>query len=264
MPSPLAGVRILVTRPRGQASALATQLEALGATTILIPTIELAPPNSFYALDAALASLQVFDWLLFTSANAVQIFVDRARHLRLDPQAKRIAAIGPATAAAVEAAGLRPAHFEILVPTRHIAEGLAEALLPHAPGAAMLLVRAAVARDLLPEALTAAGANVTIATAYQTIIPPDSVKDLRLLFADPEQHPHAITFTSASSAANFAALLEAAGCRLPGGMVLASIGPVTSQAIRELGLDATFEASDATIPSLVQALAIHFKADPPK
>ena len=103
---PLANRRILITRAKGQASGLATQLEALGATPILIPTIEIAPPGSYCAMDAALASIRSFDWLIFTSANAVQSFVDRARLLKLDPQARRTAAIGSATAKAIVEAGM--------------------------------------------------------------------------------------------------------------------------------------------------------------
>ncbi len=249
---PLSHCRILVTRARGQASALAAQLEALGATPILIPTIEIAPPSSWCAMDAALASIRGFDWVVFTSANAVQAFVERARRLGLSPQAKRVAAIGPGTAKAVIAAGMAAD----LVPPTAVAESLAEGLKPHAPGTSMLLVRAAVARDVLPEALTEAGATVTIAEAYRNVIPEDSVADVRALFAgDP---PDAITFTSASTAQNLVALLEAGGIALPSGVVLASIGPITSQAMRELGLEPTVEAGEATIAALAGALAEYF------
>src|ERR1700722_8733506 len=150
---PLANRRILITRARDQASALATQLEAVGATPILIPPIELVPPASWCTLDAALASIRSFDWLIFTSANAVEAFITRARTLHLPPHPKRIAAIGSATARAVAEAGLT---VDLIAP-QAIAESLAEALRPHAGGASMLLVRAAVARDVLPETLTAAG-----------------------------------------------------------------------------------------------------------
>jgi uroporphyrinogen-III synthase len=252
---PLANRRILVTRARGQASALATKLEALGATPILIPTIELAPPSSYCAMDAALASIRSFDWLLFTSANGVQAFAERARQLGLGAAAKRIAAIGPATARAVVEAGMAVD----LTPPQAVAESLAEALLPYAAGASMLLVRAAVARDVLPEALTTAGATVTIADAYRTVVPEASVAELRELFG--KKPPDAITFTSASTAQNLVALLEAAQLKLPKGIVLASIGPITSQAMRELGLEPTVEAREATTLSLAEALSEHFRKD---
>ena len=252
---PLTDRRILITRARGQASPLATQLEALGATAILIPTIELAPPTSYCALDAALASIRSFDWLIFTSANAVQAFAQRARQLRLSPQARRIAAIGPATAKAVQECGI--AQTIDLLPPQSIAESLAESLRPHAANASMLLVRAAVARDILPDALTAAGATVTIAEAYRTIIPTDSIERLQALFST--HPPDAITFTSASTAQNLVALLETASLKLPEGIVLASIGPITSQAMRDLGLDPTTEATEPTIPALIEALMECFK-----
>lgn len=253
---PLQGKRILITRPRGQSSALANELEALGASPVLLPTIELAPPTSFCALDAALSSIRAFDWLLFTSANAVHAFTERARHLHLQPHPQRIAVIGPATAKAVQVSGLASAIN--LMPPRYVAESFVEALLPHAPGASMLLVRAAVARDLLPEALTAAGAAVTIATAYRTLIPPDSVATLRDLLSDLAHYPHAITFTSASTATNLAALLDAAHLNLPTSVVLASIGPITSAAMRDLNLEPTLEAAESTIPALVSAIAARF------
>ena len=245
---PLANRRVLITRARGQASVVATQLEALGATTILIPTIEIAPPGSYCAMDAALASIRGFDWIIFTSANAVQAFVERARHLGLSPFAKRVAVIGAATARAAEQAGMQVD----LLPAQAVAEALAEALRPHAADASMLLVRAAVGRDVLPEKLTEAGARVTIAEAYRNIIPHDSIVELRTLFTT--NPPDAITFTSASTAQNLMSLLDAASLKLPNPVVLASIGPITSQAMRELGIEPSVEAAEATIPALVSAL----------
>jgi uroporphyrinogen-III synthase len=246
---PLTNRRILITRAPQQASALAGLLAEHGATPILIPTIELAPPSSWESLDDALASLGTYDWLLFTSANAVQALAARGQTLNRALGSHRIAAIGPATASAVaHAFGYRPN----IVPASAVAEGLADALLPHASGARMLLVRAAVARDTLPNTLSAAGAQVTLAEAYRTVVPADSAAALRDLFA--AAPPDAVTFTSASTAHNFVALLEAAGVNLPRGVVLASIGPITSAAMRELGLEPTVEAAQATIASLVQSL----------
>ena len=255
---PLANRRVLITRPRGQASALAIELATQGAETMLIPTIELAPPASYCALDAALASIRAFDWLLFTSANAVEAFTERARQLRLSPHPKRIAVIGPATAAAVRQTDL--AATVDLVPARYVAEAFAEALLPHAPGSAMLLVRAAIARDVLPATLTAAGAQVTIAEAYRNVVPAESISLLRECFATPARQPHVITFTSASTAVNLRALLDAAGLMLPHEIVLASIGPVTSQAMREAGFQPDVEAGAATIAGLVDAIVRRFQA----
>jgi uroporphyrinogen-III synthase len=276
---PLKHKRILITRTRHQASDLAAQLEALGATPILIPTIEIIPPETYAPLNTALAQLDTYDWLLFTSANAVEVFHQRysgpqnwVPHLRVEdakvgnrasdpssssqpqnppPKLPRIAVIGPATARAVQGIGLTVD----LIPPQYIAESLAEALTPHAPNSRMLLIRAAQARDILPEALTAAGATVTIAEAYRNQLPPDSIPALQALFATPDTYPDAITFTSASTARNLIALLEAACLTLPPTIILASIGPITSQTLRDLGHPPHIEAPEPTIPALIQTLA---------
>jgi len=258
---PLAHRRILITRTRQQASELAARLEALGAEILLIPTIELAPPSSYIALDAALTDLTTFDWLLFTSANAVRAFQDRlqaAAEARAQepcvepaaPKLPRIAVIGPATAKAAESIGLTVD----LIPPTYVAESLLEALLPYAINGRFLLVRAEEARDLLPDALTAAGAHVTIAPAYRNLTPPDAIPALQRLFTSP-QPPDVITFTSSSTARNLVALLEAANLQLPPGITLASIGPITSATLRELGYPPTLEAAEPTIPALADAIA---------
>lgn len=243
--------RILVTRTRTQASDLAARLEALGATPILVPTIEIVPPETYAPLDTALAQLESFDWLLFTSANAVEVFHQR-RNPALQPQ--RIAVIGPATARAVQGISLQVD----LIPSKYVAESLAEALTPEASGKRILLIRAAEARDVLPEALTAAGATVTIAEAYRNQIPPESIPALRQLFASSTSSPDAITFTSASTARNLVALLKAANITLPADITLASIGPVTSQILRDLGYEPSVEAPAATIDALIQSLVTRF------
>jgi uroporphyrinogen-III synthase len=142
-----------------------------------------------------------------------------------------------------------------LIPPQYIAESLAEALTPHAPNSRLLLIRAAQARDILPEVLTAAGATVTVAEAYRNQFPPDSIPALQALFATPDTYPDAITFTSASTARNLIALLEAASLTLPSTIILASIGPITSQTLRDLGHAPHIEAPEPTIPALIQTLA---------
>ena len=242
--------RVLITRSPHQASALADLLRASGLEPILIPTIELAPPTTFAPLDAALAHLDRFHWLLFTSANAVEAFATRLPNpYSLFPAPSRIAAIGPATARALEAIGLAPT----LIPPQAVAESLAAALLPHAtPGTRFLLIRAEAARDVLPETLTAAGAEVTIAPAYRTVIPTGSIPQLRALFHSLAGYPDAITFTSSSTATNLLALLEAAGLSLPPEILRISIGPITSQTLRDLDLPPHAEAAQPTIPALVE------------
>jgi uroporphyrinogen-III synthase len=253
----LADRRILITRAAGQASDLADRLTALGATPILIPTIEIGPPTSFAALDAALASLSSFDLVAFTSANAVEAFQQRAGFHGAAPRPKRIAVVGPATARALESIGL---HADVMPPT-FTAESLAETLQPEAAGRRILLVLAEHAPATLRIALEAAGAQVTVAAAYANRIPVDSLTAIAALFSDAAQHLDAITFTSASTATNLLALLEAASLTLPFAVTRASIGPITSRTLRELGLPPHLEASEPTIPALVAALADHFHPD---
>ncbi len=241
--------RVLVTRPRTQASSLAKLLEAAGAIPILIPTIEIVPPSSYRALDHAITSAQDYDWVLFTSANAVEVFAQRAAAIGLWEKPRRIAVIGPATADAVRMALKLPVDR---MPARYVAEAMVESLRYEAPNSSMLLVRAAVARDVLPAGLKALGARVTIVSAYRKVVPEASIEEIRELFA--KDAPDAITFTSASTAQNLHALLEAAALKIPEGIVLASIGPVTSEAMREFGMEPTVEAKQATIASLADAL----------
>jgi uroporphyrinogen-III synthase len=251
--------RILITRSPHQASELAAALRAHGADPILIPTIELTAPTTYAPLDAALTHLGQFHWLLFTSANAVEAFAARIKQLSiLYPLPSTLcltAAIGPATARALEAIGLTPT----LIPEQAVAESFATALLPHAhqPDGGptrFLLIRAETARDHLPDALRAAGAEVIIAPAYRTIIPEASVKAIRDLFATAANHPTAITFTSSSAAENLFALLKSANRTLPPGILRASIGPITSQTLINLGYPPQIEAQQATVTSLVEAL----------
>ncbi|HEY6414555.1 MAG TPA: uroporphyrinogen-III synthase [Edaphobacter sp.] len=278
MPLPLQNKRILITRTRHQASELAFELKALGAIPILIPTIEIISLETYAPLDAALARLDQYDWLIFTSANAVEVFhqrlpspQDRVPHPRdglpiakmgnrksdplfsTQPKLPRIAVIGPATAKAVQGIGLTVD----LTPPRYIAESLVEALTPYAPNSRMLLIRAERARDILPEALTAAGAYLTIADAYRNRTPIESIPALQQLFSLPANYPDAITFTSASAARNLIELLETVDLTLPTVITLASIGPITSKTLRDLGHSPTIEASEPTIPALIQSLLTH-------
>ena len=269
---PVRRPRVLVTRSPRQASALADRLRDLGAEPILIPTIETVEPTSFATLDEALCQLHTFHWLIFTSANAVEAFDHRFRVLKgtgfspyvlaqqdggaSAPEGKgwpQIAAIGPSTAQALKAIDLTPS----LVPPQAVAESLTEALLPeaHQPDNSptrFLLVRAEEAREHLPETLRAAGAEVTVVPAYRTVIPKGAAERIRELLATEELD--AITFTSSSTARNLFALLEAAGCKLPESAIRASIGPITSATLTELGYPAHVEAPQATVQSLAETL----------
>jgi len=256
MQKPLAGKRVLVTRARAQASQLAAALRAAGAEPIEIPAIAIVPPHSYAHIDAAIGALKDFDWLIFTSANAVQVFCERALYAGVHPATYglKLAAVGPATAAAVRDAGMKVA----LVPQKFVAESLLAELRPLVGGESVLLVRAEVARDVLPHGLREAGAEVTVADAYRNELPAGSVSRLRELFGDNKLIPHAITFTSSSTARNAHTLLLAADVIVPAETVLASIGPVTSATMRELGWTPTVEATEATIPGLVMALEEYY------
>lgn len=213
-----------------------------------LPTIEIIPPESYAPLDRALEQLDHFDWIVFTSIHAVEVFL-RRRNPAIPT--RRIAVIGPATAKAVEQAGLSVS----LLPPRYIAESLAEALVPVVSGARVLMIRAAEARDVIPSALGEAGAEVTLVEAYRNQIPPDAPANIKQIFQPSLNPPDIITFTSASTVRNLATLLETAHLSLPAGIVLASIGPITSQTMRDRGMEPVVEASEATILALVQAIS---------
>ncbi len=220
--------------------------------------IETADPTSFAALDAAIRELRSYDWLLFTSANAVEAFGRRLSH-PAGLQGRRTAAIGQATGRALAALGLTPE----IVPTQAVAESLTAALLPHAlqaNGAAtrFLLVRAEEAREHLPETLRAAGGQVTVVPAYRTVVPAGSVELIRTVLGGVPA-VDAVTFTSASTVHNLFGLLDDAGCTLPEDVIRASIGPITSAALRDLGFPPQVEAAEASVESLAEALVRHLK-----
>lgn len=251
---PLAGRKILITRARHQAQSLASALEEKGATVVAIPAIEIIPPDSYDALDAALSNAKKYQWLVVTSANGAEVLAERIGALKLPIaalDALKIAAIGPATARALGEIGL---HVDE-VPKQAVAESLVESLRDQVSGKNVLLVRAKVARDVLPEELRNAGAHVDVVDAYQTVVPATSADDLRLLFAAPSRMPDIVTFTSTSTVTNFFRLLhEASVPAWPTAMAAASIGPITSQTLRHHGIEPAVEATEYTIPGVVNAL----------
>jgi uroporphyrinogen-III synthase len=251
----LQGKRILITRSREQAPALAQLFAAEEATVISIPTIEIVPPQSFQPLDKALKKIQAYDWLIVTSVNGVQALQRRMDKVEIDAgllRRMKIAAIGPATAAAVTSLG---AKVEV-VPEEYVAESVVESLRNRVFGKRVLLVRAKVARDVIPQELRKAGAEVDVAEAYETVVPVNSRTRLAEALSGAER-PDVITFTSSSTVRNFVALLTqgASPKDLLHGIKLASIGPVTSTTLREAGLWVDIEAKEFTMPGLVEAIA---------
>jgi uroporphyrinogen III methyltransferase/synthase len=238
----LAGLRIMVTRAQGQAGALADALTALGAEAVTCPVIAIEP----IAVDPALLQdLGRYDWLVLTSANGVDRLRELLREAGRDvPAHVKVAAIGPETAARAEEAGMTPA----LVPQRFIAEELADALAAGtAPGARILLARAAGARDVLPEQLRARGAHVDVLETYRAV-PPAGVGP-RLAACLPGVDM--ITFTSSSTVRHFVDAMPGA----PGDQVrIACIGPITAQTARDLGLRVDIIAQEYTTSGLVDAI----------
>lgn len=255
---PLWGKTVVVTRSRRQASKLVALLAAAGARCLEVPTLEIAPPDDFGPLDQALAHLSQYQWVIFTSANGVAAFMERlfgqGKDVRALGQAK-IAAIGPATAESLQAYGLKAD----VVPHAFKAEVLLEALTPHfTPGSRMLLARAQIAREVLPEGLVRLGAKVDVAPVYKSRlpleIPPEADAALQAGQVD------ILTFTSSATVHNFVKLLGKERVHaLAANAVVASIGPITSATLKEYGLTPQIEPADFTIPALTAAIVDYFK-----
>ena len=277
----LTGKRILVTRAVRQAGKLSDALRELGATPVEVPVLEIQPAEDFAPLEKAIRQLDSYDWLIFTSANAVSILAFNASlhgfSIHNSPGPK-IAAIGRATAEAVERA-----HLKVdLVPEDYVAESLVDAFLKRhevsghdfsraksaakkegalAPegnlaGQRILIARAAIARDVIPDALRAEGAIVDVVDAYRNVMPAAAPANLRAAL---EQGIDAATFTSSSSVTHLADAAKAAGLAFPfSGVSAISIGPITSQTLREYNWEPAAEASPSDIPGLVEALARYF------
>ncbi|HEY1679054.1 MAG TPA: uroporphyrinogen-III synthase [Candidatus Sulfotelmatobacter sp.] len=256
---PLRGIRVLVGRARHQASALSQELRRHGASVIEIPFIEIRAPRTFKPLDRALKNIGGYDWLILTSVNGVEAMWIRMKRI-LPASASslpRIVAIGPATRKAIEQRG----GTVDVVPREYVAESVVRSLQKKVKGKRVLLVRAKVARDVIPRELRRAGARVDVVEAYETVLPAASRSRLRSAFRSKSNRPHVVTFTSSSTAKNFASLLGNA-LRSPNVLeevLFASIGPVTSATLRDLGLPIHISAAKYTIPGLVQAIAKHFQ-----
>ncbi len=242
--------KVLVTRPRAQSADFGAALQAAGFEPVYFPVIEIHPLPDLSALDQALAHIERYDWVIFTSANAVNIVGERAREARpASLAARKIAAVGPKTAAALQDWQLQAA----LVPDEY----LPEALLPGLGalrGRHLLLLRAEIARPALPQAIAAAGGALDEVAVYQTLPAQPDPAGLAALRAGVDW----LTFTSPSSVQNFAALARRHGLdplRLPGDPRPACIGPITLQAAREEGFNNILSAQEYTAMGLVEAIA---------
>jgi uroporphyrinogen III methyltransferase/synthase len=261
---PLSGRRVVVTRPKEDAPDLSDRLAAAGAEAIEAPMTRISPPESWALLDKAVEQIESFGWIVFTSVNSVDHFMQRL-YRTADVRALgdvRVCAVGPSTRDRLLRYGLR----SDLVPGDFRAEGVVAALAAASPlhGVRVLVPCADVGREQLVEALTEAGANVTGIVAYRTLPPepdPDHDPDVYRMLLD--RKVDAVTFTSAASIRNFAATFGAEqAADLLQQTVVAVCGPVTAEAAARLGIRITLMPKEYTVGALVQALAEHYRAAP--
>ena len=253
---PLFGRTVVVTRAREQASESAALFARKGAHVIQFPTITISPLRDYGELDEAVANLSRYGWLVFTSVNGVRFFRERLHALKLDARALhgvKVAAIGPATAKAVEAMGV----YADLVPSSYVAEGVAEAMLKLGmKGQRVLLPRAREAREVLPEALRAAGAEVDVITAYENV--PSEENREEVMKALEEGRLDCVTFGSSSTVRNFLASIPMETLQKHPEVRFAAIGPVTAKTMHEMGMNVDIQPEQFTIPALVDAVCAAF------
>lgn len=251
----LEGRRIVITRAVEQAGELRGKLEERGAEVLCLPLIRFLEPENTADLDRAIGSLRRFDWLIFTSANAVAFFLGRCHALGILPTdvSMQVAAVGSATESALKREGLSAS----LVPAEFSGEALAKEFGARIRGQAVLLPRSDRASEELPAALRRAGANVTDVIAYRTA-GPDTV-DQKLVQMIRDGRVDAVTFFSPSAFREFSNLLGISVVNsLHSRMAFTAVGPVTASAIRSAGLRVAVEAAEATTVSLIAALERHF------
>ncbi len=248
---PFAGLRIIVTRPREQSNRLSEKLRGLGASTIELPTIEIVPVDDLAEMDQAIQSLEEYDWLIFTSIHGVRFFLERMANLKVPFRKLRelkVAAIGPATAAALENARKVPDY----VPEEYLSEKILLGL-GDVKGKRVLLPRADIASNKLPMLLDKAGALVDQIVAYRTIVPQTLTSErLADILSDGVDW---VTFTSPSTVRNFAGLIaDDKWVTFKENCKVACIGPVTAEAAKGLGLNVKVIATTHTIDALVEAM----------
>lgn len=260
----LAGRTVVITRSAKQSENFVKALESYGAKVLSCPTIEIKEPESFDRLDEAIDHLYGYDWLIFTSTNAVEFFLRRLMHKKRDVSDLdeiRVCAIGTATSDA-----LRTAHVHVdLTPVQAKAEGVFAALGEFVGGweklqnLNVLLPRAAVARDQLPKALEEAGARVDIVSAYRNAIPDDL--DRGRLSAMLAGSADCIAFTSSSTVRNLALLFDTHDLStVLGGLTIACIGDVTAATAAEYGLRVEIQPTEFNVIELARAIAEHYSA----
>lgn len=253
---PLFGKKILVTRARSQASLLTKKLEALGAKCIEAPAIEIAEPESYDLLDAAIERIKTYQWLIFTSVNGVAYFFARLLAKGYDTRAlgnARVAAIGASTAGKLHEYGV----YADVVPAEFVAEGIVEAMAGQIRrGDKILLPRAAKARPVLPESLRKMGAEVDVVPAYRTVAGLANGEEVAAMLKNGEVN--LVTFTSSSTVKNLLTLLGGDGLSLLRAAPSACIGPVTGKTCVDLGFTPQIMAEEYTISGLTDAILKYF------
>jgi len=249
-PNSLTGKRIVITRSAAQSEALARELSAHGAIPVVIPLVSFADPEDFAPLDAAIAGIERFDWMILTSAQAVRAVVKRCEELNLSlirPGSKlRIACVGPVTAEAARQAGFRVKH----VAEMHTGAALAGELRNRLEGMKVFVPRSDRANPDLPQALNQYGAEVTEVIAYRTLRP--SGVDKLHLRQIAEGDTDAVLFFSPSAVQHFGELLGSQQ------LAITAVGPVTANALREAGVRRLVISTDTTAASVIEALEEHF------
>lgn len=262
MARPLDGRTVVVTRAASQAGEFVAELETYGAKVIVCPTIEIAEPESYERLDEAIDHLYGYDWLIFTSANAIDFFLRRltTRGVKTDELDEiKVCAIGQSSADK-----LRDAHVHVdVVPAQAKAEGVFAALSEFVGGHEqlrglnLLIPRAAVGRDYLPKSLEAAGARVDVVTAYRTVVPENL--DRGRLSAMLAGSADCIAFTSSSTVKNLALLFDTHDLsKILAGLNVACIGDVTAATAAEYGLQVDIQPAETTTTDLARAIAEHY------
>jgi len=252
----LEGKTIVVTRAAHQAGEFIRLLEERGAAAVAIPTIDIVDPESWEETDRALGNLGSYDWLILTSVNGVNFFLRHAREKLgglSDLESRRICAVGPRTRDAILKEGL---HVDFM-PAEHVAEAVVEESGENWVGKKALFPRAAEGRDVIPEGLRRLGAEVDVIPVYRNVLPGTSAEEFRKVLG--AGGADAITFTSGSTVKNFIALFpQGTAAGILAGTAVACIGPITSAAAREGGVNVDVEPEQYTIPALTKALEEHF------
>ena len=253
---PLSGLSVLVTRSSNQSESLSSKLRSFGAEVIESPLIRIEPPNDWQPLDLALATLENFDWIVFTSGNAVEFAFKRLSEQASEvPKKTRIAAVGKATVTRVEELG----HAVAFHPEKYDADSLVAGLAGKhdLAGSRMLVLCGELAGAKVPDRLVELGASVTTATVYRTVLtgslPTETLELLQ------RQALQAITFTSSSAVTSFMRAVEDLPASCLAGMTVACIGPVTAKTAQESGLVVDVVPAEATINALADALAARFE-----